>query len=115
LYQPHFNLAKLLAATGRTADAVTHFRATVEKNPEFGTGYLYLAKSLLDGGDLTAAERAATAGLALKVDPAIVPLGHYVLADIYSRQGRQAEAANHLKAGRRAEQAGAAGGRPGQR
>jgi tetratricopeptide (TPR) repeat protein len=115
LYQPHFNLAKLLANTGRTGDAVAHFRAAVEKQPDFGTGYLYLAKSLLDGGDLTAAERAASTGLALKVDPAVVPLGHYVLADIYSRQGRQAEAANQVAAGRRAENAHAAGGRPGQR
>lgn len=112
LYQPHFNLAKLLAANGRPTDAVTHFRAAVEKNREFGAGYLYLGKALLDIGELPAAERAASAGLALKVDPAIVPLGHYVLADIYSRQGRQAEAAAHVAAGRRAEQAHAPGGRP---
>ena len=113
LYQPEFNLAKLLASAGRTADAVAHFRAAVAKNPEFGTGFLYLAKSLLDAGDLPSAERAALAGLALKADPAIVPLGHYVLADIYSRQGRQAEAANHAAAGRRAEQAVPAASRPG--
>ena len=103
LYQPHFNLAKLQARAGRAAEAVVHFLAAVEKNPEFGTGYLYLAKALLDTGDLTEAERAATKGLALKPDLAMVPLGHYVLADICSRQGREVEAANHVAAGRRAE------------
>jgi len=113
LYQPHFNLAKLLASSGRTNDAVAHFRAAVEKNPEFGTGYLYLAKTLLDAGDLAAAERAASAGLALKADPEVVPLGHYVLADIYSRQNRPADAASHVAAGRRAEQAARRPGQPG--
>ena len=38
LYQPHFNLAKLLARAGRQAEAVAHFRAAVERNPTFGTG-----------------------------------------------------------------------------
>ncbi len=40
------------------------------KRPDFGTGYLYLAKALLDAGDLAAAEQAARRGLALTPDPA---------------------------------------------
>lgn len=112
LYQPHFNLAKLQARDGRAAEAVKHFRAAVEKNPDFGTGYLYLAKALLDSGDLAEAEQAATRGLASKPDNEMLPLGHYVLADICSRQGRAAEAANHVAAGRRAEQGGSRAGHP---
>ncbi|MFA5910477.1 MAG: sulfatase-like hydrolase/transferase [Vicinamibacterales bacterium] len=112
LYQPHFNLAKLLARDGRAADALTHFRAAVDQNPEFGTGFLYLAKALLDAGNLKDAEEAATRGLATKPDAAMVPLGHYVLADIYSRQGRDADAARQAAAGKRAE---ARGGSPGRR
>jgi arylsulfatase A-like enzyme/Flp pilus assembly protein TadD len=104
LYQPHFNLAKLLAEAGRTAEAVTHFQAAVTKSPDFGTGYLYLAKSLLDNGDLSGAARAATEGLARKPDAAMVPLGHYVLADVYARQGRPSDSAKQAAAGRRAEQ-----------
>ncbi len=106
LYQPHFNLAKLLAEAGRQSDALKHFQAAVSKNPEFGTGYLYLAKALLDAADLAGAERAATRGLALKPDAAMVPLGHYVLADVYARQGRPADSANQAAAGRRAERGG---------
>jgi len=109
LYQPHFNLAKLLARDGRTSEAVAHFRAAVDRNPQFGAGYLYLAKALLDVGDLAASERAATQGLALKPDPAMAPLGHYVLADVYARQGRSAEAASQVAAGRKAERGAAAG------
>ena len=112
LYQPHFNLAKLMARAGRPADALAHFRAAVEKNPEFGSGFLYLAKALLDAGHLKDAEEAANRGLAAKPDAGMIPLGHYVLADIYSRQGRESEAARHLAAGRRAEARAESPGRP---
>jgi arylsulfatase A-like enzyme/predicted Zn-dependent protease len=103
LYQPHFNLAKLSSRGGRPADALMHFRAAVDKNPEFGTGYLYLAKALLDAGDLTAAEQSAKRGLASKPDASMAPLGHYVLADVYAQQGRESDAARHVAAGKRAE------------
>ena len=112
LYQPHFNLAKLLSRDGRAAEAVTHFRAAVDKNPGFGTGFLYLAKALLDVDDLTAAEQAAKKGLGSKPDAGMVPLGHYVLADVYSRLGREAEAARQIAAGKRAEHPSDSSGRP---
>jgi arylsulfatase A-like enzyme/predicted Zn-dependent protease len=112
LYQPHFNMAKLLSRAGRNADAVTHFRAAVERNPEFGTGFLYLAKALLDANDLTGAEQAAKKGLASRPDAGMVPLGHYVLADVYSQLGREAEAARQIAAGKRAEHSADGPGRP---
>jgi arylsulfatase A-like enzyme/Tfp pilus assembly protein PilF len=87
-----FNLAKLLQKRGRLAEALTLYRRVVELQPEFGTGQLYLAKALLDSGDLAGAAEWAKKGLASKPDPRIAPLGHYVLADVYSRQGREAEA-----------------------
>jgi arylsulfatase A-like enzyme/predicted Zn-dependent protease len=110
LFQPHFNLAKLLSKSGRASEALTHFRAAVEKKPDFGTGYLYLAKAALDAGDLKEAEQAALRGLASAPDPAMAPLGHYVLADVYSRLGRDAEAQRQVAAGQRAERQ--AGRRP---
>jgi choline-sulfatase len=112
LYQPHFNLAKLLSRDGRAAEAVTHFRAAVEKNPGFGTGFLYLAKALLDVDDLAAAEQAAKKGLDSKPDAGMVPLGHFVLADVYSRLGREADAARQIAAGKRAQHPADGSGRP---
>lgn len=105
LHQPHFNLAKLLAGAGRHPDALTHFRTAVNLNPEFGTGYLYLAKALLDTGNLPSAEQAARRGLSLKPDPSVAPLGHFVLADVYSRMGRDAEAQRQVALGRQAQRA----------
>jgi choline-sulfatase len=102
-YRAQFNLAKLLAAAGRSADAVRHFEQAVDANPEFGSGYLYLAKVRLDTGDLDGAQAAATKGMTLEPDPDIAPLGHYVLADVYSRRGRPKDAAREAAAGRKLE------------
>jgi arylsulfatase A-like enzyme/Tfp pilus assembly protein PilF len=87
-----FNLAKLLQKRGRLAEAIAEYRRVVELQPDFGTGQLYLAKALLDSGDLAGAAEWARKGLDAKPDPRIAPLGHYVLADVFNRQGREAEA-----------------------
>jgi arylsulfatase A-like enzyme/Tfp pilus assembly protein PilF len=107
VYQAHFNLAKLLSRSGRTDEAVEHFRAAVDANPSFAAGYLYLAKGLLDAGDLKASEAAALKGLASNPDSEMRPLGHFVLADVYSRMGRSRDSARHVALGRRLERGGA--------
>ena len=101
-------LAKGLSATTNVTDAKAFVafldsQAAVDKNPSFGTGWLYLAKAHLDAGDLKAAEQEALRGLDAAPGPSIRPLGHYVLADVYSRQGREGEAAKQVAAGQRAE------------
>jgi arylsulfatase A-like enzyme/predicted Zn-dependent protease len=105
-YQAHFNLAKMLSKAGRINDAVAHFRAAVDANPSFGSGYLYLAKALLDAGELQDSEAAALKGLASNPEPQVKPLGHYVLADVYTRMGRERDAARHVAMGRRLERGG---------
>ena len=97
-YRACFNLAKLLQKAGHADEAVTYYRKAVEIQPDFGTGQLYLAKALLDAGDLAAAEQWARSGLTNKPDPKMAPLGHYVLADVYNRQGRAADAQREVAA-----------------
>lgn len=99
-FSASFNLGKLLASAGRTPEALARFREAVNANPQFGTGHLYLAKALLDASDLAGAEPAAIAGLRWHPDPAVAPPGHYVLADLYSRQGRSDAAARETAKGR---------------
>jgi tetratricopeptide (TPR) repeat protein len=96
-YGAQFNLGRLLAKEGRTADAARRFRASIDARPEFAEGYLYLAKAMLDLGDLQAAEQAAKQGLSRAPERTIAPLGHYVLADVYSRLGRENEAAREVE------------------
>jgi choline-sulfatase len=102
-YQAQFNLAKILASAGRTADAIGHFQQAIDANPAFGSGYLYLAKARLDMDDLDGAEAAAMKGMTLNPDAEIAPLAHYVLADVYSRRGRPKEAEREAAKGRKLE------------
>ena len=96
-----FNLGKLLLAAGHSEQAIRALRHAVELQPGFGTGHLYLAKALLDAGDLDAAGDAARTGLEHHPEPTIAALGHFVLADIASRQGRHGEAEREAAAGQR--------------
>jgi arylsulfatase A-like enzyme/Flp pilus assembly protein TadD len=100
-YRAAFNLAKLLQQSGRRREAEERFRQVTALAPDFAIGRLYLAKALLDVGDLPGAEREARAGLAQNPDRSMAPLGHYVLADVYSRQGRVADARAQQQAGDR--------------
>jgi tetratricopeptide (TPR) repeat protein len=92
-----FNLGKLLIRDGRVAEAADRLQAVVRMNPHFAGGYLYLAKALLDAGDLMGAERAAGTGLDLARGEPIAALGHWILADVRGRQGRSAEAQQHAR------------------
>jgi arylsulfatase A-like enzyme/Tfp pilus assembly protein PilF len=100
-YRAAFNLAKLLQAAGRTDEAVRRYRQAVDAQAGFGTGQLYLAKALLDTGDLAGAEAWARKGLESNPDARIAPLGHFVLADVYNRQGRRADAEREVARARR--------------
>ncbi|MEP7116718.1 MAG: tetratricopeptide repeat protein, partial [Acidobacteriota bacterium] len=98
-----FNLGKILMGDHRPADAATRFRAAVAAQADFAEGYLYLSKALLDTGDLPGAEQAAREGLAKKPQRSVAPLGHYVLADVFSRLGRENEAAREVALAQRLE------------
>ena len=100
-YRAAFNLARLQQRSGRPREALERFRQVASLAPEFAIGRLYLAKALLDASDLEGAAREAKAGLALGPESALAPLGHYVLADVYNRQGRSAEARAQQQAGDR--------------
>jgi arylsulfatase A-like enzyme/Tfp pilus assembly protein PilF len=100
-FRAAFNMAKLLQQTGRLAEAIETYRKVAEMAPDFGIGQLYLAKALLDAGNLADAEHWARKGLGATADPQYAPLGHYVLADLYNRQGRFKEAERELNAAKR--------------
>jgi choline-sulfatase len=109
-YRAAFNLAKLLQSAGRMEEAVRRFRQAVDLQVDFGTGQLYLAKALLDSGDLLGAEQWARKGLVSNPDARIAPLGHFVLADVYNRQGRTADAEREVARARRLQRSATSAG-----
>jgi arylsulfatase A-like enzyme/Tfp pilus assembly protein PilF len=103
-FKAAFNLGKLYESLGRGADQEAAYRKAIEANPEFGEGYFYLAKLLLDQGHrYEEAVTLARKGLEVAPRSEYAPLGHYVLADLYSRMGKTAEAAVEAQRGRALE------------
>ncbi len=105
-YKAAFNLSRLYEAAGQRDLQVDALRQALEGNPRFAEGHLFLAKAYLDQGrNLTEAARLAQRGLDLGPQPGLVPFGHFVLADLYNRLGRPAEAAQHVARGRALQRA----------
>lgn len=99
-FKAWFNLGRLLLATGDDAGAEQAFRSTLEANPDFAGARFFVARSMLGRGDLDGAEREARAALGLDPESPLSPLGHYVLADVYARRGRAADAEREARKGR---------------
>jgi choline-sulfatase len=103
-YRAIFNLGRVYGEMGQREAQLTAYREAIAANPMFAEGHLYLAKLLLDlNRDLPEAARLAQRGVELRPRSPYAPLGHYVMADVYSRQGRHTDAARAAARGRRLE------------
>lgn len=100
-----FNLAQLLRQRGDRDGFLRELRASVEKATEFGPSYFFLAREELASGRLDEAAELARRGLEADAGSEIAPLGHYVLADVFSRKGQPAEARLQLQKAQRLEAA----------
>ena len=100
-YRAAFNQFRLYEKVGDREGQLGALKQSIHSNPHFAEGYLYLSKFYLDSGaNLDEAIALARKGLELAPQSPHAPLGHYVLADIYNRQGRSREAAEQLARGR---------------
>jgi arylsulfatase A-like enzyme/predicted Zn-dependent protease len=87
-----FNLGNLYLGLGNAAAAEREMRILVEEAPEMPKPHLFLARVLLkQERGLEEVELHARAGLERAEADELKVLGYYLLADVYSRQGRQAE------------------------
>lgn len=106
-YKVEFNLGRLLGARGDLAGQTAAFERSIVINPEFAEGHFFLAKAYLDQGiQLDRAEELARTGLEYEASPGMAPMGHYLLADIYTRLGRPEDAEKELAAARSMENLG---------
>jgi arylsulfatase A-like enzyme/tetratricopeptide (TPR) repeat protein len=87
-----FNLGDLMFRAGEMAAAENEMVALIEAAPELPKPYLLRARILLtQERELPEVERLARAGLERTDEDELKVLGYYLLADVYSRQGRQDE------------------------
>jgi tetratricopeptide (TPR) repeat protein len=103
-YKAAFNLSRLYQEVGDREGQIGALKQSIVSNPRFAEGHFFLAKVYLDAGtNLQEATSLARKGLELAPTSEFAPLGHYVLADIYNRQGRAREGAQELARGRALE------------
>jgi arylsulfatase A-like enzyme/Tfp pilus assembly protein PilF len=100
-YKAQFNLGKIYERLGKTSEQRAAYHAAIESNPAFAEGHLFLAKLSLDQGELDEAVSLARRGIALNPRAEFTPLGHFVMADAYARQGRAGDAVREAAEGRR--------------
>ena len=103
-YKSAFNLSRLYEQVGDRDGQINALKQSIVSNPRFAEGHFFLAKAYLDSGShLDEAARLALKGLDLAPRSEYAPLGHYVLADVYNREGRARDAAQELARGRALE------------
>jgi arylsulfatase A-like enzyme/Tfp pilus assembly protein PilF len=103
-YKAQFNLGRLYEQVGDGSAQLDAYKTAIESNPNFAEGYLFLAKLYLDlGQQLDEAVRLAQKGLELAPTSEYAPLGHYVIADVYAREGRAADSVRQAALGRALE------------
>ncbi|MBN2409634.1 MAG: sulfatase-like hydrolase/transferase [Candidatus Aminicenantes bacterium] len=100
-YKASFNLSRVFRMMGRADEEERCLRSTMEINPEFPLSYFYLARLYLNRGtDYEEAIRLTEKGIELRPDPKDLPLGYFLLADLYSRLGDPKRAAEYARKGR---------------
>ncbi len=102
-YKAAFNLGRLYEQLGDRQGQLDAYRKAIDMNPSFAEGHFFLAKLYLDMGQLDEARRTAQQGIEIAPDSEYAPLGHYVLADVFSRQGRRDAAEQEASRGRALE------------
>jgi arylsulfatase A-like enzyme/predicted Zn-dependent protease len=83
-----YNLARVYQTTGNIEKELETLKRCLEADPKFPLTYFYLARLYLVRGERTQeAIDFVKKGLDLKPDPSELPLGYFLLADLYKRVG----------------------------
>jgi arylsulfatase A-like enzyme/tetratricopeptide (TPR) repeat protein len=95
-----FNLGNLLLRLGDARGAEEQMRVLIKEDPAGARAYLLLARVLLEQpGRLHEVETLANAGLQRAKEPDLKALGYFLLADVYSREGRRRELEDAVRKG----------------
>ena len=102
-YKALYNLSRVYRQMGREDEELETLRKTIDIEPEFPLPYLHVARILLRrGGDYQEAIDLAKKGIELRPSPAELPLGYFLLADLYNRIGMNALSEDNARKGQAA-------------
>ncbi len=105
-YKALFNLSRVYRLMGREDDELAALERTIEAEPDFPLSYFYLARiRLRRGGGYEEAVALVQKGIELKPVPAELPLGYFLLADLYNRLGDSARSLEYARKGQAAAEA----------
>ena len=110
-YKALYNLSIVYREMGREDDELGTLRRTMAAEPEFPLAYFHVARILLRrGSDYEEAVALAKKGIELRPAPAELPLGYFLLADLYNRLGMNALSDENARKGQAAAEAARARG-----
>ncbi len=102
-YKALYNLSRVYRQMGREDDELQTLRRTIAAEPEFPLAYFHTARILLRRGEsYEEAIALAQKGIALRPAPAELPLGYFLLADLYNRIGDNARSEDNARKGQAA-------------
>ena len=105
-YKALYNLSRVYRLMGREDDELETLRRTIEVEPDFPLSYFYLARIHLRRGiDYEEAVALVEKGIALRPAPSELPLGYFLLADLYNRLGDMAKSEEYARKGQAAAEA----------
>lgn len=107
-YKALYNLSRVYRLMGREDEEYAALKRTVEVEPDFPVAYFYLARiHLRRGRDYEEAIAFVQKGIGLRPAPSELPLGYFLLADLYNRVGDDARSAEYAVKGQAAAAAAA--------
>jgi len=90
-FKASFNLSRLYRNLGDEEEELKYLRKTMEINPDFPMSYFYLARIYLNRSEnFEEAIALVKKGIDLKPEKKDLPLGYFLLADLYDRLGNRA-------------------------
>ena len=108
-YKAIFNLSRVYRLMGREDEEFDALQKTIEAEPEFPIAYFYLARiHVRRGQNFEEAIALTKKGIELKPAPADLPLGYFLLADLYNRVGDIVQSEEYARKGQAAAAAAAA-------
>jgi len=102
-FRASYNLSRLFRISKDTEKELEYLDKTIESNPEFPLSYFYKARIYLNRGEkFEEAIAMVQKGIELKPEDDQLPLGYYLLADLYNRIGDYTKSKEYLRMGEEA-------------